>query len=79
MSEPLKNRVRDPLEGKTLEAILTELNDHFGWEELAKKLPVNCFKEDPSISSSLKFFRKTPWARTKLEKIYLAFVKSKTA
>lgn len=78
MIEPLKNRARDPLEGKTLEALLTELSDHFGWEGLAQKLPVNCFKENPSINSSLKFFRKTPWARTKLEKIYLIFVKSTT-
>jgi uncharacterized protein (DUF2132 family) len=78
MIEPLKNRARDPLEGKTLEALLTELSDHFGWEGLAQKLPVNCFKENPSINSSLKFFRKTPRARTKLEKIYLIFVKSTT-
>lgn len=78
MNEPVKNRVKDPLEGKTLEAILTELFDHFGWEGLAQKLSVNCFKEEPSITSSLRFFRKTPWARTKLEKIYLNFVKSKT-
>ena len=68
---------RDPLEGKTLEVILTELYDHFGWEGLSDQLPINCFKENPSISSSLKFLRRTSWARTKIEKIYRSFVQGK--
>lgn len=73
---PLK-RTKDPLEGKTLEVILTELFEHFGWEGLAQQISINCFKVDPSISSSLKFLRKTPWARAKVEKIYLSFIQGK--
>ncbi len=69
--------IKDPLEGKTLEAILTELFQHFGWDGLAQQLSINCFKSDPSINSSLKFLRKTPWARTKIEKIYLSFMQGK--
>ena len=68
---------KDPLEGKTLKSILTELFDHFGWDGLAQQLEINCFKTDPSIDSSLKFLRRTPWARTKLEKIYLSFIQGK--
>jgi uncharacterized protein (DUF2132 family) len=70
---------KDPLEGKTLKAILTELYEHFGWEGLSRQLSINCFEENPSINSSLKFLRKTPWARTRLEKIYLSFVQGKLA
>ena len=79
MDEQPKKRKIDPLEGKTLEAILTELVEHYNWTGLARQLSVNCFKVDPSISSSLKFLRKTPWARTKLERIYLRFVKRRLA
>jgi uncharacterized protein (DUF2132 family) len=61
----------NPLHGKTLEAILIELYDHFGWEGLAGQININCFKNEPSIRSSLKFLRKTPWAREKVEKLYL--------
>ncbi len=61
----------DPLHGKTLEKILTELVDHFGWEELGNIININCFTIDPSISSSLKFLRKTPWARKKVEELYI--------
>lgn len=68
---------KDPLEGKTLKAILTELYEHFGWEGLSRQLSINCFEENPSINSSLKFLRKTPWARTRLEKIYLSFLQGK--
>ena len=68
---------KDPLEGKTLKAILTELYEHFGWEGLSRQLSVNCFEDNPSINSSLKFLRKTPWARTRLEKIYLSFLQGK--
>jgi uncharacterized protein (DUF2132 family) len=70
---------KDPLEGKTLKAILTELYEHFGWEGLSRQLSINCFEENPSINSSLNFLRKTPWARTRLEKIYLSFVQGKLA
>ena len=73
---PLKN-TNDPLEGKTLEVMLTELFEHFGWAGLAKQISINCFRVDPSINSSLKFLRKTPWARSKLEDIYLSFIQGK--
>ncbi len=62
---------KDPLHGKTLEAILTEMVTYFGWEELAVKISINCFKSNPSIKSSLTFLRKTPWARAKVESLYL--------
>lgn len=77
MNQAPRNNPKDPLEGKTLKAILTELYEHFGWEGLSRQLSVNCFEDNPSINSSLKFFRKTPWARTRLEKIYLSFLQGK--
>ena len=61
---------KNPLHGITLEAIVTALVAHFGWDELALRIPVNCFSNDPSIKSSLKFLRKTPWARDKVESLY---------
>ena len=61
----------DPLHGKTLEMILTELVFHFGWEDLGSIIKINCFTSNPSINSSLKFLRKTPWARKKVEELYI--------
>ena len=61
----------DPLHGITLEKMVTRLQDKYGWEQLASKIKINCFSNDPSISSSLKFLRKTPWARKKVEQLYL--------
>jgi len=61
----------NPLHGITLQALLTELVEHYGWDELAARININCFKKDPSIKSSLKFLRKTPWAREKVEQFYL--------
>ncbi len=61
----------DPLHGLTLEVILTRLLELYGWEGLAERIPVRCFESDPSIKSSLVFLRRTPWARTKVEKLYL--------
>ena len=61
----------DPLHGKTLEAIVTKLVDYFGWEELGDIIPINCFRSNPSIKSSLTFLRKTPWARKKVEELYI--------
>lgn len=61
---------RDPFHGVTLEALLSELQAQYGWEELAKKMNINCFKHDPSIKSCLKFLRRTPWAREKVEALY---------
>ena len=59
------------LHGITLEAILTRLVDHYGWDQLGKRIMINCFLSDPSIKSSLKFLRKTPWARREVEDLYL--------
>jgi len=59
------------LHGITLELILTRLVEHYGWEKLGEKIAINCFTKDPSIKSSLKFLRKTPWARKKVESLYL--------
>ena len=61
----------DPLHGKTLEMIIKHLVEMYGWEELAKLIPINCFKSNPSINSSLKFLRKTAWARKKVEELYI--------
>lgn len=61
----------NPLHGKTLEMILNHLVEHYGWEVMNERVRINCFYENPSISSSLKFLRKTPWARTKVERLYL--------
>ena len=61
----------DPLHGITLERMLTELVAEIGWEHMGELLSINCFLSDPSIQSSLKFLRKTPWARAKVEKMYL--------
>ncbi|HWZ15192.1 MAG TPA: VF530 family protein [Mucilaginibacter sp.] len=60
----------NPLHGKTLEAILNALVAHYGWPELGERIHINCFISDPSIKSSLKFLRKTPWARKKVEDLY---------
>lgn len=62
---------RNPLHGLTLEAIVTALVAHYGWDELGRRIPVRCFTSEPSVSSSLKFLRKTPWAREKVEGLYL--------
>lgn len=61
----------DPLHGITLKAMLTELVDHYGWAELGKRIDIRCFTHDPSMGSSLKFLRKTPWARDKVDELYL--------
>ena len=62
----------NPLHGVTLEEVITKLVDHYGWDGLAQRIDINCFKSDPSIKSSLKFLRKTPWARNKTERLYIA-------
>jgi len=61
----------DPLHGITLKTILSELVGQFGWEEMGKTIDIRCFTHEPSISSSLKFLRRTPWARDKVEEMYL--------
>lgn len=59
------------LHGITLESLLTRLVEHYGWDGLGRRIAINCFNKDPSIKSSLKFLRKTPWAREQVEKLYL--------
>lgn len=72
-----QNPQKDPLHGKTLESILNELVDFYGWEQLGHMVTINCFINDPSIKSSLKFLRKTPWARKKVEDLYLYMLSRK--
>jgi len=67
----MEKQPNNPLHGKTLEGILVYLVDRYGWDELADRIPVNCFIGNPSIKSSLTFFRKTPWARKKVEDLYI--------
>lgn len=62
----------NPLHGMTLEKVVERLVDHYGWEVLALKINVNCFKNDPSVKSSLKFLRKTPWAKEQVENLYVS-------
>lgn len=66
-----KSHPRDPLHGITLEMIVTRMVERHGWEELGRRLPVRCFLNNPSIKSSLTFLRKTPWARERLELMYI--------
>lgn len=68
-------RKQDPLHGVTLEMVVTRLVERYGWEELGSRIRIRCFTSDPSISSSLKFLRKTPWARKKVEALYLQSLK----
>ena len=72
MREQLNN---DPLHSRTLEFIVQFLADHYGWEELGKRIKINCFTNNPSLQSSLKFLRKTPWARKKVEDLYIRISK----
>jgi uncharacterized protein (DUF2132 family) len=66
---------KDPLHGKTLEFIVNYLVDYYGWDQLSMHIRINCFTNNPSVQSSLKFLRKTPWARKKVEDLYLAVVR----
>jgi uncharacterized protein (DUF2132 family) len=78
MTEPISMQTdspsaqpNNPLHGLTLEKILNRLMEHYGWHGLALKIDINCFKKDPSIKSSLKFLRRTPWARERVEQLYI--------
>ena len=62
----------NPLHGVTLEKVVVSLVDRYGWEELGRRININCFRNDPSVKSSLKFLRKTPWAREQVENLYIA-------
>jgi uncharacterized protein (DUF2132 family) len=65
------NQSKDPLHGITLEMTLNQLVEQYGWDELGERIPIKCFTNDPSIKSSLKFLRRTPWARKKVEDLYI--------
>ena len=69
---PDLKQARNPLHGLTLETIVTQLADHYGWADLGVRIPIRCFTHDPSVGSSLKFLRKTPWARQKVEDLFVA-------
>jgi len=71
----MNNNPNNPLHGIKLEDIINHLVEHFGWEELSRRININCFKSNPSVKSSLTFLRKTPWARAKVEKLYVSIQK----
>jgi uncharacterized protein (DUF2132 family) len=70
-----QDHTKDPLHGITLERILQQLVDYYGWDALGRQIQIRCFISEPSIGSSLKFLRKTPWARKKVEELYLHMVR----
>ena len=69
------NKSNDPLHGVTLEMMLTRLAEHYGWEAMGRMIRIRCFNNDPSIRSSLQFLRRTPWARDKVEALYLRYIR----
>lgn len=73
----MQNHPNDPLYGKTLKSILEYLVEEYGWQELGENIKINCFVSDPSIKSSLTFLRRTPWARQKVEELYMYTVTKK--
>jgi uncharacterized protein (DUF2132 family) len=77
MTDSAPSQPRNPLHGITLETIVTELVAFFGWEELGRQIDIRCFTNDPSVASSLKFLRRTPWARQKVESLYLFMLREK--
>jgi uncharacterized protein (DUF2132 family) len=79
MTAPLRHptRSRDPLHGLTLEAIVTALVERYGWAGLGERIPLRCFLSDPSLKSSLAFLRRTPWAREKVEGLYLFMLRER--
>lgn len=82
MNDPTSNKAqpKNTLHGLTLEAIVRELETYYGWSELGERIPVRCFTHDPSVNSSLKFLRKTPWAREKKSKVFIcSFCAKKSA
>jgi uncharacterized protein (DUF2132 family) len=73
-----ENQPNNPLHGKTLEMILNYLFEHYGWEGLGERITIRCFTDNPSIKSSLTFLRKTPWARTKVEDLYVRTIENES-
>ena len=78
MTAPRKHTA-DPLHGVTLERMLNELVEQAGWPAMGERIPIRCFTTDPSLSSSLKFLRKTPWARAKVEEMYLSMLRQRAS
>ncbi len=76
MTDP-QPQAKNPLHGVTLERMLNELVEHFGWEAMGERIRIRCFTDDPSVASSLKFLRKTPWAREKVEGMYLFMLRDR--
>lgn len=74
----MDKQINNPLHGITLEALLNELVAGMGWQKMAAAVDINCFKSEPSVKSSLKFLRRTPWARTKVEALYVDFITQKS-
>lgn len=72
----MQEQPKNPLHGVTLEAILRQLVDYYGWDELGRQIEIRCFNHEPSIASSLKFLRRTPWARERVESLYLFMLRS---
>lgn len=70
-TEQANEQPNNPLHGITLEQLVTQLQQHYGWDGLAKRININCFKSEPSVKSTLKFLRRTPWARTQVENLYM--------
>lgn len=75
----METQVNNPLHGVKLEQIVTELEAHYGWEYMGHIVNIRCFQDNPSVKSSLKFLRRTPWARTKVELMYLKMLKNQTS
>ena len=73
----MESQPNNPLHGVKLEQILIALEAHYGWEAMGEKINIRCFTDGPTLKSSLKFLRRTPWARTKVENLYLKFLKTK--
>lgn len=69
--------MKDPLHGITLEVIINILVAHYGWQQLGSRIPIKCFNNNPTVKSSLTFLRKTPWARAKVEQLYINLIDSK--
>lgn len=74
----MESQPNNPLHGITLEKIITDLEAHYGWEYMGHIIKIKCFTDNPSVKSSLKFLRRTPWARAKVEQMYLNMLKNKT-
>ncbi len=75
----MSDQPNNPLHGVTLKKVLTELQEHYGWEGMHDMVSIKCFEANPSMNSSLKFLRKTPWARAKVEEVYIRFLKIEEA